>query len=187
MRSQRFELFAFSLDLVFSCNWNDFQRNFVEIGPGLDVRVIADDDGNFAGEFPAVLAIKQIDQAVIVARDEDRDFGAICGEGDAPLHLEAVSDGLEMLREFSHVDGEAGHVPFDAHEKEISLSVQMLVGMESVAVRAINEIVDRGVEAFLVGAADQKDAGVLHAALLLMITRDGFLPGFVAYGLAIFD
>jgi hypothetical protein len=47
--------------------------------------------------------------------------------------------------------------------------------------------VDRGVEAFLVGAADQKDAGVLHAALLLMITRDGFLPGFVAYGLAIFD
>jgi hypothetical protein len=41
----------------------------------------------------------------------------------------------------------------------------MFVGVERIAVSAINEIVNRGVQAFLIGTADEQDGGVFHAAL----------------------
>jgi hypothetical protein len=41
----------------------------------------------------------------------------------------------------------------------------MLIGVQRVAIAAINKIVDRGVQAFLVGATDQQDGGILHRAL----------------------
>jgi hypothetical protein len=70
-----------------------------------------------------------------------------------------------MLRELTHVDGEIRQVPFDAHQKEVSLGVLVFVGVERIAVSAINEIVDRGIQAFLIGAADEQDGGVFHPTL----------------------
>jgi hypothetical protein len=39
----------------------------------------------------------------------------------------------------------------------------VFIGVQRVAVRTKNEIVDRGVETFLVRATDKKDAGVFHS------------------------
>src|ERR1700678_1995872 len=91
-----FELPAFGVDFIFFRYRDDFERDLIEIGPGLNVFVIADHDGNFAGEFPTVLAVEQIDEAMIVARDEEGDFRAIRRNRHAPLHFKAVSDGLEV-------------------------------------------------------------------------------------------
>ena len=96
-----------------------------------------------------------------------------------------------MLCELAHVQRKTCQVPFHAHQKKIAFSVLMLVGVQGVAVPAINKIVDRSVEAFLVGTTDEQDGGVLHRALrgmwaLLMVTRNCFLPGFIAQRLSIF-
>src|SRR5271163_767769 len=96
-----------------------------------------------------------------------------------------------MFCEFAHVQRETRQIPFHTHQEKIALSILMLVGMQRVAASAINKIMDRGVQAFLVGAADQQDGAVFHRALrrmraLLMVTRNRFLPGFVAQWLSIF-
>ena len=68
--------------------------------------------------------------------------------------IEAIGDGLKMLCELAHVQRETCQVPFHAHQKKITLSVLMLVGVQRVAVAAINKIVNRGIQPFLVGAAN---------------------------------
>ena len=87
-----------------------------------------------------------------------------------------------MFRELAHVDREARQIPFDAHQKQIALVVQMLVGVQGVAVRAKNKIVNRGVQPLLVGQLTRRIAvfftghsGGMHGSLL-MVTRNRFLP-----------
>ena len=53
-----------------------------------------------------------------------------------------------------HVEREIGQIPFDAHQEQILVGVLMLVRVQRVAVALVNEIVNRGVQAFLIGATD---------------------------------
>ncbi len=168
MWTQQFKLLALRLRFIFLGDRNHLQRHAVKIRPALHVRVVADNQRNFAGQFPAALAIQQIHQAMIVARDENRDFRSVAGKRHAPFHSQPISDGLKMFRELTHVQREARQIPFHAHQEKIALGIQMLVGVQRVAVTAINKIVDRGVQPFLVGATHQENGGVLHRALRRM-------------------
>jgi hypothetical protein len=64
--------------------------------------------------------------------------------------------------EVSEVDIKVFGIELDTHEEESGLFVGMFVGMEDVAIMAVDEIGDGGDFAFLVGAGDEQDGGVLH-------------------------
>ncbi len=77
--------------------------DFVEVGNGLVVGVIGDDQRDLAGEFAALVTVEKIDEAVIVFRDQDDHARAMRGLRQAPLHLEFVGDGREMFGEVGEV------------------------------------------------------------------------------------
>ena len=62
---QRADLF-FGLLLVVFCDQDDGIRDFVEVGDGLVVGVIRNDQRDVAGEFSTLMAVQQINKAVIV-------------------------------------------------------------------------------------------------------------------------
>jgi hypothetical protein len=83
------------------------------------------------------------------------------------------------------------------------IEIHVFIRVQDVSIISINEIVDRGVEPFLIRATDQQDAAILHGALpaglafgqtefsrrhtsSLVISGDGFIPGFFADERAIF-
>ena len=101
--------------LIFFGYGDYVQRDLVEVSPATNVFMIADDERDLAAEFPAVLAIKQVSEAVIVARNENSNFRTVTGKRDAPFHAEAVRNGPEFLSEIPHVGGETGQIPFHTH------------------------------------------------------------------------
>ena len=60
----------FGLGLIF-CDRYDGVRDFVKVGEGLVIWVVGDNERDFAGEFAALMAVEEIDEAVIVFRDQD--------------------------------------------------------------------------------------------------------------------
>src|SRR5215469_4190851 len=155
------------LRFVFFRHGNDVQRDFVKVGPALGIWMIADDKGDFAGELACVLAVEQVGKAVVVARNEDRDFRAIAGRRYTPLHFEVLGDRLEMHRELRNGYGKAGELPFNSDEEEIQVCVEMFVPIDDVAVAVGDEIGDRSRDALAVGAADKQSGGFLHGCELM--------------------
>jgi len=150
--------------LVFFGGRDDRVGNFVEVGDGLGVGMIGDDERNFAGEFAALVTVEEIDEAVIVLGDQDDHARAMRGLCQAPVHLELFGDGREMFGEISEVfigevflsqiNVEVFGIELDAHEEEPGLLVGVFVGVEDVAAVAVDEVGDGSDFAFLVGAGD---------------------------------
>ncbi len=99
---QRVDL-LFCLLLVFFCDRDDVVRDFVEVGDGLVVGVVGNDQRDVAGEFAALMTVEKIDEAVIVLRDQDDHARAMRGLGQPPVHLELFGDGREMFGEVGEV------------------------------------------------------------------------------------
>ena len=85
--------------------------------------------------------------------------------------------GWKCLREIPHIDGETGQIPFHTHQEEIAFVILMLIGVKSIAVGAINKIVDGGVEPFLVRATDEQDGGVFQSTLRNAASRGNAIDG----------
>src|SRR5258708_39542438 len=92
---QRMDLF-FRLVLIFFRDRDDSVRNSVKVGDGLVVGVIRNDQRNVAGKFPALMTVEQIDEAVVVLRNQDDYARTMRGLRQPPVHLELFGDGREM-------------------------------------------------------------------------------------------
>src|SRR5216684_2221965 len=146
---------------------NDGIGNFVEVGKRLVVGVIGNDQRNVAGEFAALVAIQEIDQAVIVLGDKNNHARAMRGLGQSPVHLELFGYRREVLGEVGEVfirqiDVEVFGIELNAHQEEARFLISMFVGVEDVAVMAVDEVSDRGDFALLIGTGDEEDGGGFH-------------------------
>jgi len=121
---------------------------FCSVGPAQAARanfplqrigVIADHQRKVAREFSVSLAIKEIDETVIVFRDEDGYARTMITQCDAPVHAEPVSDRTKSAVEVLHVQTETSQLPFDAREEVTFFARLMLFEVENVAFVAIDE------------------------------------------------
>src|ERR1700723_2482944 len=64
--AKQLDLLSLSLWLVLLRHWNGAKRNIVKVCVALRVRMIADHQGDFAGEFANPLAIEQVYETVII-------------------------------------------------------------------------------------------------------------------------
>src|SRR5271169_3570097 len=81
-----------------------------------------------------------------------------------------------MLGEISEVfigeiDVEVFGIELDTHQEETGLFVGVFVGVQDVAVVAVDEVGDGGDFAFGVGTTDEQDSGVLHSLDGRLVSR----------------
>ena len=160
MLGEQGKLCGFDLLLVVARDGHEVERDFVELGQRASGLVVADDEREVAAELACLVAMQQIDEAVMILRDEESDVLLRLGELDAPVHLEVVRDGREGGAEGCF--GEAGGFgdELDAHEEEAKFDVLMLVGVEDVDVVTLDQKVDDGDDDSLaVGTIDEEDCG----------------------------
>ena len=129
------------------------------------VLVVADDERHVAAQLAGAVPIQQIDQAVLVARHEDRGLRPIRRVLDAVVDAEPIDERLERRRERRVGDVEPVEVELDAHEEAAAFVVAVLGGVEDVGAVLEQEARDRRDESLRVGAIDQKNGGV-HGAML---------------------
>ena len=104
---------------------------------------------------------------MVVFRNQDDHAGTMRGLRETPLHLKFLGDGREMVGEIGEVfvgevDVEIFGIELDAHQEESGFFVGVFVGVQDVAVVAVDEVGDGGDFAFGVGATDEEDGRVLH-------------------------
>ena len=119
------------------------------------IGVVGDDADDLGAELAAAPAPEQVGEAVVLARDHDRDPLALARLGEAVLHLEAGGDlplealvevGLPLVR-----NGVEDH----PHE-EAALVAGVLVGVDDVEPGLGEEATDRGDQPRPVGAGEQQ-------------------------------
>src|SRR5580765_2235509 len=128
--------------------------------------MITDDQGEIASEFSIALAMKQIHQAVIVLGNEDGHAWPAIAQDDDPVHAELVRDRAKCSIEIVQSQAEAAEFPFDARQVAALFAGLMLLEVENVAIVAIDEFGNSGVQPLSVGTLHKQDRSVLHMSLL---------------------
>jgi len=133
-----------------------------------------------ACEFAVALAIEQVDEAVIVLRNKNRDARPVIAPADHPIHAELVGNRTKGAVKVLQVESEAVEVPFDAGQVVTLLAGLVLLEMEDVAIIAVDKFGDGRVEALTVGTLHQQDRTVFHGSLLyvaqIVAEGKGILP-----------
>jgi len=155
-------LLLFRYPLVFFSHRYDEVGDVVEVGDTLIIRMIGNNQWDFAAKFAALVAVEQVLQAIVIRRDEYGDAGAFGGVGETPVHLEVAGDWSKSLGKLRKVKIKICWIELDPGKKKIGCLVSMLIGEEDVAIVAEDEFGNRGDDAFAVGAGDEKNGGVVH-------------------------
>ena len=126
---------------------------------GLDlsrvVGVVGDDGDDLGAELAAAPAPEQVGEAVVFARDHDRDPLALARLGEAVVHLEARRDLLARSAvELSR--SPLGNRVEDHPHEEAPLVAGVLVGVDDVEAGLGEEAADRGDQPRPVGAGKQQ-------------------------------
>jgi hypothetical protein len=127
--------------------------------------VVAHDQGQRRLELTGAMAPQQVLQAVVELRNEERYPRHVIAEAQLPRHPEPLGDGPERRGDLCARKAERGEVPFDALQEDPLLEVRVLVGVDDVAVVAVDEVGHRGDEALLIGARQQQDGA--HGPILV--------------------
>src|ERR1039458_6737754 len=109
---------------------NVVELDAVETRQRLAIRVIADDQGNYAGEFSSLVAVQKIRQTVQILRHENRHPRRLRPQVEAPAHLQCGGQVLKLLAKRKQV--ERRQIPFPPHKEELGLGVLMLIGARDV-------------------------------------------------------
>src|SRR4029077_13459314 len=117
--------------------------NLVEVGNRLVVGVIGNNQRNVAGQFATLVAVEQIDQAVIVLRNENDHALPNRRLCQPPLHIEGFSDRREILAEIRQVflrkvDVEVPGIELDPHQKQTRLFVGVLISVQDVSIMPVD-------------------------------------------------
>jgi hypothetical protein len=104
-------------------------------------------------------------QAVIVLGNEDGHAWPAITQREHPVHAELVCDRAKRSIEIAQVQAEAVEIPFDASQVKAILAGLMLLEVENVAVVAIDEFGNGGVQSLAVRTLHKQDRGVFHGGL----------------------
>jgi hypothetical protein len=159
---EKLDLLRFGFGFVFLRHRNVVERHAKEIGVALSVGMVADHQRKVAGEFAIALAMQQIHQAVIVLGNEDGYPRPAIAHGEHPIHAELVRDRAEGSIKIAQVQAEVREIPFNTSQIKALFAGLMLLEMENVAVVAIDEFGESGVQSLAVGTLHEQDRGVLH-------------------------
>ena len=82
--------------------------------------MVGDDQRDVAGEFSALVTVEEVDEAVVVLRNQNDHARAMRGLRQTPAHLILCGDGREMLGEIGEVfigeiNVEVFGIELDAH------------------------------------------------------------------------
>jgi hypothetical protein len=156
------DLFLLRLPLIFSRYRHDKIRDTIELGDALVIGMVGHDQWNLATQFPALVAVKQVLQTMVIFRDENGDARPVGRVGEPPAHLEVAGYGSKFFLKTSQVKIEVCRVKLNSSKKKIRFLIPMLIVEKYVAVMAEDEIGDRCNNSLAVGAGDEKNGGVLH-------------------------
>ncbi len=150
--AEQLDLPPFSFRLVLPCHRNDVIRNTVKVRVTLRVRMVADNQRNFAGEFADPLSIEQINETVIIFRNKYGYSRTVGRRGDAPLNGKFLGNRRKPFREVFQIELEASEVPFDAGKIESFFSRLVLLEMKDVATMPVDEVRDCCIQALAIRA-----------------------------------
>ena len=156
------DLLLLGFALVLFGDGDHEKGNLVEVGSGLVVGVIGNDQRDFALQLADFMAVEQVDQAVVVLRNHDRHLLALAGLGEAPLHVELFGDGREVTGKLGERNIEVGGIELNPHQEPGRVGVGVLVGVQDVAAAFVDEVRDRGHQSFTVGATDEENGAGSH-------------------------
>src|SRR5580658_5411223 len=122
--------------------------------------MIAHHYGNDTAQLSRLVALQNIHQAMQMLRDKYGHARSLVHQLELPIHLEFGRENLELLAKL--LDVESVQRPLDAHKKEPSIVILMLVGVNDVRSVTVQKASDPGDEALAVRAGDQHDGGVFH-------------------------
>src|ERR1700722_6282014 len=158
------ELLPFNLALIFLCDRKHKIGDVIEVGDALVVRMVRNDQWNFAVQLSILMAVEKVLQAVILFGNEDGDAGTIGQKRNAPGHLKLACERSKTNVKFRKRETEVGDVELNAGQEEIRLGISVLIVGEDVAVIFEDEVSDRGNDTFAVGTGNEKNSGGVHEA-----------------------
>ena len=138
---------------------------------GFGIRVIADDGGNGEAQFPGLVAVQQVRQAVQMLRDEEGHARRMRHQVETPAHVEPGRQRLEFPAKALQV--EALELPFHPHEEEFGFGILVLIGVRDVGAVAVQQVGDTGHQTFPVGTIDEQNGSIPHGPF-----RVAFLAGY---------
>ena len=131
-------------------------RDAEALDVGLMVRVIGGDERDLGVELAAPVAPQQVDEAVVLAADQDRHPLRRVGVGQPPVHVEPVAD-LLRERAAERVEVALLERELHPHEELAALGVgRVLVGADDVRAGVGEEAGDGRDDAVAVGAGDEQ-------------------------------
>ena len=113
------------------------------------------------------MPVEQVNQAVLVARDEQSHGNSPSAKDHSPRESGAIGKRSEGPAKLRFIQVEAIERPFDAHEEQVQLRVLMLVGMQDVPAMREEEVRDQGDQTFAVGRVEQQNRALIHVNELL--------------------
>jgi hypothetical protein len=108
--------------------------------------------GNLADQLAGAPAVQQIGHAVQILRAEEGNPRLARTRGQLPGHAELGSEAAKAAR---RLQVEAVQLPFDAHEKQAQVVVDVLVGVENIGAALVEQSRHARHKALAVGAVDQ--------------------------------
>jgi hypothetical protein len=147
-------LFGFGFGVA--CDGDVVKRNAVTVGVILGVRMVRDDEWDVYVEFTASLAIEEVDEAVVVFRNEES-----CAQRDAagvksPSGVDRLGERAPVGLKFVGGNASILQGELDAHEEKTALGIgAVLVRGGDVAVVLCDELGYFGDDAAFVRALDE--------------------------------
>src|SRR5438128_5326027 len=149
--------------LFFLLNRHQIKRNAVELRNGLAIRMIRNYARNIARQFPTLMAIKQIHQAMIVLGNQNRHSLANIRQYQPPLHVEFTRDPREVMDQIAQRKIQFSRIKLHPHQEGVGIVIAVFIGMKNVAAVLRNKSRDSSNNTFAIRAAEEKDRRLLHA------------------------
>jgi hypothetical protein len=124
--------------------------------------MIADHHSDFSFEFPGLLALQKIFEAMRQARGEQCDLGDVVAEMDLKLHAEFLGKRAQAVGYRAGGNLESVQAKFEAGEEDAGFHIGVLVRLEDVASVVKNKAGNSRDETFLIGTGDEQRGGFRH-------------------------
>ena len=126
------------------------------------IRVVRHDDSQVHREFAVAPSRQQVVEAVWLPGRHDRGGRRYVGEAQIDVHLEPLGDRCERVDDLGAIETEALELELDALEEDGTVArsrIDVLLGVDDVAVVLSDELGGGGHHSSLVGAGQQEYGG----------------------------
>jgi hypothetical protein len=127
------ELQLLGILLLAGSDSNVMKRHPIELREWPRILVVADDQGDAAVQLANLVPIEQVDETMLIVRDQQRYRDLSLSENDLPVDLQPFRQWGELLPELQFIKIEIAQRPFDTHEEEAQLSILVLVGVKDIS------------------------------------------------------